>query len=136
VNAEELDLGGNYYFRDGFKATASYGREFSSFGNFKPLDNRHRVPLRVSAGEIVMTSRHLLCGLLALTLFSTVAAGKAGRHNDAAPVPVQHSMTDDERARRRGKAVSGELRALPSVSAQVSAAHDAHHRTPYAVSVP
>jgi len=31
---QELDLGGNYYFRDGFKATASYGREFSSVGNF------------------------------------------------------------------------------------------------------
>ena len=43
-----------------------------------------------------MTSKHLLCGLLALTLFSTVAAGKAGRHNDAAPVPVQHRMTDDD----------------------------------------
>ncbi len=34
VNAQEFDLGGNYYFRDGFKATASYGREFSSVGNF------------------------------------------------------------------------------------------------------
>jgi hypothetical protein len=34
VNAQELDLGGNYYFRDGLKATASYGREFSSVGNF------------------------------------------------------------------------------------------------------
>jgi hypothetical protein len=34
VNAQVLDLGGNYYFRDGLKATASYGREFSSLGNF------------------------------------------------------------------------------------------------------
>jgi hypothetical protein len=34
VNAQELDLGGNYYFHDGFKATVSYGREFSSLGNF------------------------------------------------------------------------------------------------------
>jgi hypothetical protein len=34
VNAQQLDLGGNYYFRDGLKATASYGREFSSAGNF------------------------------------------------------------------------------------------------------
>jgi hypothetical protein len=33
VNAQELDLGVNYYFRDGFKATTSYGREFSSVGN-------------------------------------------------------------------------------------------------------
>lgn len=34
LNAQELDLGGNYYFRDGFKATASYGREFSAVGSF------------------------------------------------------------------------------------------------------
>lgn len=34
VNAQVLDIGGNYYFRDGLKATASYGREFSSMGNF------------------------------------------------------------------------------------------------------
>lgn len=34
VNTQTLDLGGNYYFRDGLKATASYGREFSSVGNF------------------------------------------------------------------------------------------------------
>jgi len=34
VNAQEVDLGGNYYFRDGLKATASYGRAFSSVGNF------------------------------------------------------------------------------------------------------
>jgi hypothetical protein len=33
VNAQELDLGGNYYFRDGLKATASYGRQFTASGN-------------------------------------------------------------------------------------------------------
>ncbi len=33
VNTQQLDLGMNYYFLDGLKATASYGREFSSDGN-------------------------------------------------------------------------------------------------------
>jgi len=34
VNAQELGLGMNYYIHDGFKATTSYGREFSAVGNF------------------------------------------------------------------------------------------------------
>ena len=33
VNAQQTDLGVNYYIRDGLKATASYGRQFSSPGN-------------------------------------------------------------------------------------------------------
>lgn len=33
VNARQGDLGLNYYMRDGLKATASYGRRFSSNGN-------------------------------------------------------------------------------------------------------
>jgi hypothetical protein len=43
-----------------------------------------------------MSSRHLMCGLLALTLLSTVAAGKGGKHNDAAPAPVQRAMLDED----------------------------------------
>lgn len=43
-----------------------------------------------------MTS-NLLCGLLVLSMFSAVAAAsKSGKHDKAAPVPVQRSMTDDE----------------------------------------
>jgi hypothetical protein len=46
-----------------------------------------------------MASRRLLCGLLALSVSSTVAAtvaeGKAGKHNDAAPAPIPTTMTDD-----------------------------------------
>jgi len=34
VNTREADFGLNYYLRDGLKATASYGRQFSSDGNF------------------------------------------------------------------------------------------------------
>ncbi|MGO9647543.1 MAG: hypothetical protein ACLPOO_05770 [Terriglobales bacterium] len=34
VNTQEADFGLNYYLRDGLKATASYGRQFSSDGNF------------------------------------------------------------------------------------------------------
>ena len=34
VNARQADLGLNYYFSDGFKAVTSYGRLFSSTGNF------------------------------------------------------------------------------------------------------
>ena len=34
VNACQADLGLNYYFSDGFKAVTSYGRLFSSSGNF------------------------------------------------------------------------------------------------------
>ena len=33
-DAREADLGLNYYFTDGFKATTSYGRRFSSTGSF------------------------------------------------------------------------------------------------------
>jgi hypothetical protein len=33
VNARQADFGLNYYFLDGLKATASYGRQFSSDGN-------------------------------------------------------------------------------------------------------
>ena len=33
ANTREGDFGLNYYFRDGLKATASYGRQFSSVGN-------------------------------------------------------------------------------------------------------
>lgn len=34
VNTRQGDFGINYYLRDGLKATASYGRQFSSDGNF------------------------------------------------------------------------------------------------------
>ncbi len=34
VNARQGDFGFNYYLRDGLKATASYGRQFSPDGNF------------------------------------------------------------------------------------------------------
>lgn len=34
VNTREADFGLNYYLHDGLKATASYGRQFSSDGNF------------------------------------------------------------------------------------------------------
>jgi len=34
VNTRQGDFGLNYYLRDGLKATASYGRQFSSDGNF------------------------------------------------------------------------------------------------------
>jgi len=34
VNTQQADFGLNYYLRDGLKATASYGRQFSSDGNF------------------------------------------------------------------------------------------------------
>ncbi len=44
-----------------------------------------------------MTSKNLLCGLLAVSIFSAVAAAsKSGKHDTAAPVPVQHAMTEDE----------------------------------------
>ena len=33
TNTQQADFGINYYFMDGLKATASYGREFSSAGN-------------------------------------------------------------------------------------------------------
>ncbi len=33
VNAQQVDLGLNYYFRDGLKGTASYSRQFSAEGN-------------------------------------------------------------------------------------------------------
>lgn len=33
TNTQQVDFGVNYYFMDGLKATASYGREFSSAGN-------------------------------------------------------------------------------------------------------
>jgi hypothetical protein len=33
VNAQQVDFGLNYYFLDGLKGTASYGRQFSSAGN-------------------------------------------------------------------------------------------------------
>jgi hypothetical protein len=34
VNTRQSDFGVNYFLRDGLKATASYGRQFSSDGNF------------------------------------------------------------------------------------------------------
>jgi hypothetical protein len=34
ANAREADFGANYFFRDGFKAVFSYGRQFSSAGDF------------------------------------------------------------------------------------------------------
>lgn len=34
ANMREADFGVNYFFRDGFKGIASYGRQFSSEGNF------------------------------------------------------------------------------------------------------
>jgi len=34
VNTQEADFGLNYYLHDGLKATASYGRQFNSDGNF------------------------------------------------------------------------------------------------------
>jgi hypothetical protein len=34
VNMREADFGANYFFRDGFKGIVSYGRQFSSAGNF------------------------------------------------------------------------------------------------------
>jgi hypothetical protein len=33
VNTQEVEFGANYYFMDGLKATANYGRQFSSEGN-------------------------------------------------------------------------------------------------------
>ena len=33
VDTNEGDIALNYYIRDGLKATASYGRQFSSYGN-------------------------------------------------------------------------------------------------------
>jgi hypothetical protein len=34
VNTRQGDFGLNYYLRDGLKVTTSYGRQFSSDGNF------------------------------------------------------------------------------------------------------
>lgn len=34
ANAQQADLGANYFLRDGFKATASYGHQFNSAGDF------------------------------------------------------------------------------------------------------
>ena len=34
VNTRQADFGLNYYLHDGLKATGSYGRQFSSDGNF------------------------------------------------------------------------------------------------------
>lgn len=49
ANAREADFGVNYFFRDGMKGIASYGRQFSSAGNFNQwsfgLAYRFLVPL-------------------------------------------------------------------------------------------
>ena len=34
ANTREADFGVNYFLHDGLKGTASYGRQFSSAGNF------------------------------------------------------------------------------------------------------
>jgi hypothetical protein len=54
ANAREADFGVNYFFRDGLKGIASYGRQFSSAGNFNQwsfgIAYRFLVPLgRVGA---------------------------------------------------------------------------------------
>jgi cytochrome c5 len=68
-----------------------------------------------------MTSKNLLCGLLALSMFSAVAAAsKPGKHDAAAPVPVQRAMTDDEMR------VEGEKR----FQANCSRCHQSPHKFP------
>jgi len=56
VNMREADFGVNYFFRDGLKGIASYGRQFSSEGNFNQwsfgLAYRFLLPLgRVSGAQ-------------------------------------------------------------------------------------
>lgn len=56
VNMREADFGANYFFRDGLKGIFSYGRQFSSEGNFNQwsfgVAYRFLVPLgRVSGSE-------------------------------------------------------------------------------------
>lgn len=56
VNTREADFGVNYFFRDGMKGIASYGRQFSPAGNFNQwsfgLAYRFLVPLgRVSGAQ-------------------------------------------------------------------------------------
>ncbi|HEV2470800.1 MAG TPA: hypothetical protein VGS78_16535 [Candidatus Sulfotelmatobacter sp.] len=56
ANAREADFGVNYFFRDGMKGIVSYGRQFSSAGNFNQwsfgLAYRFLIPLgRVAAPQ-------------------------------------------------------------------------------------
>ena len=56
VNTREADFGINYFLRDGMKGIVSYGRQFSSAGNFNQwsfgLAFRFLVPLgRVGTGS-------------------------------------------------------------------------------------
>ena len=44
-----------------------------------------------------MTRKGFLCGLLTLSLVAGVAAAaKAGKHNDAGPAPLEHSMSNED----------------------------------------
>jgi cytochrome c5 len=43
-----------------------------------------------------MIPKNILCGLLTLSLLPTIAASKTGKHEAAAPVPVQPAMTDGD----------------------------------------
>ena len=53
ANARRGDIGLNYYLRDGLKATASYGRQFSSPGNFNSwsFGIAYRFILPLGAGQ-------------------------------------------------------------------------------------
>ena len=43
------------------------------------------------------TGKNLLCGFLAMIMFSAAsAANKSGKHEEAAPVPVHRTMSDDD----------------------------------------
>lgn len=55
VNTKQFEFGANYYFTDGFKATANYGRQFSSAGNLNiwtlGLTYRFVVPMGPEEGR-------------------------------------------------------------------------------------
>lgn len=55
VNTKQFEFGANYYFTDGFKATANYGRQFSSSGNLNiwtlGLTYRFAVPIMPEGGR-------------------------------------------------------------------------------------
>ncbi|HYM77741.1 MAG TPA: hypothetical protein VE377_17335 [Candidatus Dormibacteraeota bacterium] len=56
ANTREADFGVNYFFRDGLKGIASYGRQFSSAGNFNQwsfgLAYRFLIPLGRTGGQL------------------------------------------------------------------------------------
>ena len=54
VNAKELDCGVNYYFRPNLRAVSSYGRNFSSWGNYNvwTLGVTYRFVLPLGPGEM------------------------------------------------------------------------------------